>query len=195
MKRTKERIYPTQIEITQSLDMLRHLDHIQRYQIIKRYCFGKVLDAACGVGYGSWLLSNNPYIKKIIGIDISNETIEYANINFKNDKTEFVCKSLSEFDEHADTLVSIETIEHIKDKQVYLDFVNRVDPKILIISFPNKESTHFNEFHFHDYSLQDVVKMFSNYLLATKIISNDVTIVVFAKIDNTIPTKIFSDVI
>lgn len=189
--KTKERIYPTIQDIENTLVDMRLIDHIRRYQLIKRYCYGHVVDAACGVGYGSHLLSNNPDIEMVTGIDISEEAIDYAINEFSNNKVEFINQSIDTVDIKCDTFVSIETIEHIKDLDSYVETINRCSPSVFIVSFPDKKSTHFNEFHVHDLKRQNIIDMFSRYVAVREIEENDVVIIVLVRIDKKIPSHIF----
>lgn len=188
---TKERIHVSKEYIDDVLTVLRSIDHVRRYQLIKRYCYGRVLDAACGIGYGSYLLSNNPDITEIIGVDISEVAIMQAKDQFNNPKIKFIQRPIDEINEPCDTMVSLETIEHIKDVDVFVKAVERCNPNILIVSFPDKKSTHFNEFHFHDFKKQDLINLFGGYALVREIFDNDVFVLVFVRVASTIPTHIF----
>lgn len=188
---TKERIYPTKEELLCAHDAIRLSDHIKRYQSIKRYCYGTVVDAACGVGYGSYLLSDNPDIEKIVGIDISQDAIDHARREFTTGKTSFVTCAIDKLDISCDTLVSIETIEHVEDLGRYAEAVGRCAPSILIVSFPEKKSTHFNEYHCHDLKRQDVVDLFPRYCLVRELNANDVSTLVFVSLNGKVPSHIF----
>ena len=65
-------------QVATALEDIRK-DHRERYAwAIARMGSPKlVLDAGCGVGYGSNMLSEQA--ENVIGIDISPESIEYAN--------------------------------------------------------------------------------------------------------------------
>lgn len=188
---TKERIYVGKEYIDDVLTVVRSIDHVRRYQLIKRFCYGKVLDAACGVGYGSYLLSNNPDISEVIGLDISSDAISQAKQEFISPKIRFLQKSITDLDEPCDTFVSLETLEHIQEVDVFVKAVARCQPNILIVSFPDKKSTHFNEFHFHDFKKQDLINLFGGYALVREIFENDVFVLVFVMVASTIPTHIF----
>lgn len=190
--KTKERIYPTKAEIEECLTSIRLVDHIRRYQLIKRYCFGKVVDIACGVGYGSYLLSNNPDITQIIAVDRSDDALNHASENFTSPKISFVKSEINDFACECDTLVSIETIEHIKNVEIYKSMVERCKPSIFIVSFPDKKSTHFNEYHFHDFKEGDLKRIFNGYICAKTIEENDVKLLVFTKLNDNIEKHIFA---
>ena len=69
-----ERIIPEEIGKS-SLD---YIEHIARYDFAKRYIkkHMRILDAACGCGYGADALANLNC--SVLGIDISDEAINYA---------------------------------------------------------------------------------------------------------------------
>jgi len=191
MKPTKERIAVGLDTLETELNVMRHFDHIRRYQLIKRYCYGKVVDAACGVGYGSHLLSDNPDITGIIGVDNCDEAIGMANAEYADDKVTFVKHDVTDLSIACDTFVSIETMEHIGNLDAFADSIRRCTPNIVIVSFPDKASTHFNEFHVHDLKKQDVVDLLDGFCCVREIEENDVKILVFVKLGDGIPAHIF----
>ena len=64
------------------------LEHLHRYAIVKDLVVGKkVLDIACGEGYGSNILAI--YASSVIGIDISTETVKHAANKYKRSNLRF----------------------------------------------------------------------------------------------------------
>ncbi|MBQ5666857.1 MAG: class I SAM-dependent methyltransferase, partial [Oscillospiraceae bacterium] len=63
---------------------------LERYMYARQFVYGDVLDIACGVGYGSYLMSKNPDVKSITGYDRSEKAIDQAKNNFCTEKTMFV---------------------------------------------------------------------------------------------------------
>lgn len=137
-------------------------EHEDRYNSIIKLIDNKVvLDAACGSGYGSFEISK--YAKSITGIDISNDSIEYAKNNYKAENLNFNVASVTEMpfeNHHFDVVVSFETIEHITEKQqlLFLEQIKRVLKKdgILVISTPDKlnysdKKNYKNEFHIKEF--------------------------------------------
>ena len=61
-------------------------------------------------------------------------------------------------------LFSVETIEHLKDTSILPNFVERNCINQIILTYPSKKTTHYNPFHFHDFKLQDVLNLFSNFI-------------------------------
>lgn len=137
--------------------------HIARYQIAKQWVEGKrVLDIACGEGYGSWMLKQWG-ARSITAIDISPEAIFNAQKNFSADGIEFVCgnaQALS-LDANFELIISLETIEHIANPHAYLLELKRLlaPNGMIIISCPNDHwywpSSESNPYHHKKYTLQD----------------------------------------
>jgi len=119
-------------------------EHILRYFFACQYTKNKiVLDAGCGAGYGSYLISKYGQSKLVEAIDISKETIKYAksqysepNINFHTDNI-LVLKTIK--DKTIDVVTNFEVIEHIKEQDIFLKQIKRVlkNDGVLIISTPN----------------------------------------------------------
>jgi len=190
-----ERIYPKRSEIENILVKKRLENHVERYQLVKRYCFGHVLDIACGVGYGSYLLQNNPDIESVTGVDINSESIDFANENYRSKKVSFEIGNILNYKTEHDVLISLETIEHIDSLEIFNRMVERVDPALCIVSFPNKKSTHFNKYHKHDLTIQQVVSTLNRFVLVKRIYQHDVTILVMSKKDQRMPNDLFSEII
>ena len=56
-------------------------EHRQRYEFAAEYCVNAhVLDAACGVGYGSDLLHRKGAFN-VLGVDLSSEAIQYWTLD------------------------------------------------------------------------------------------------------------------
>jgi ubiquinone/menaquinone biosynthesis C-methylase UbiE len=132
-------------------------EHWHRYHAIQHLVAGKrVLDVACGEGYGSALLSR--LASAVSGVDISNEAVTHATAEYLTQKNlkfiEASCTQLPFADHSFDVVVSFETIEHITEHDSFLDEIKRVltTDGLLIISSPNKaeysDARNFqNEFH------------------------------------------------
>jgi ubiquinone/menaquinone biosynthesis C-methylase UbiE len=155
-------------------------EHWHRYHAIQHLVANKrVLDVACGEGYGSALLSR--VASAVSGVDISNEAITHATAAYSTQKTaqknlkfyEASCTQLPFADHSFDIVVSFETIEHITEHDAFLDEIKRVltADGLLIISSPNKaeysDARNFkNEFHvkelYRDELATLIAKRFAN---------------------------------
>ena len=89
--------------------------HLTRYNFANLFIKNnaEVLDAACGVGYGTSILSQKA--KSIIGIDYSKAAIKFAKQNYKNKKIKFIESNILKYkpNKKFDAIVSLETLEHI----------------------------------------------------------------------------------
>ena len=138
----------------------------------KRYIFSlqfiknkSVLDCACGVGWGSYLMSA-ANAKDVLGIDISDSAIYAAkrfyshnNVNYRNiDLKDF--KSENKFD----VVTCFETIEHVSEP---IDFLKNIydllaDNGTVLLSTPNAEcfkaqgETPKNPYHIEEYSIKQL---------------------------------------
>lgn len=177
-----ERIYITKEELDEYERKMRVQKHLDRYFLIRQFCYGTVVDCASGVGYGSYIIQTNQDVKKVYGLDISDTAVAHAKREFTTHKTVFEAIDMDDFCEPADVLVSIETIEHLDDPRQIARLAERTQAKDLIVSFPTKKSTHFNPYHIYDLYTDDLKKIFSNYRhINTISIGQEVDIVFFTR--------------
>jgi hypothetical protein len=124
-------------------------DHIARYEfartLIKKP--SRVLDVACGVGYGSWLLAQDGHT--VIGADISPEAIDFAKKHWSCKGTNFVVADLTvDAFKGAEVAVCFETIEHLENPAPFLRGLrNAAD--LLIASVPNETVFPYENYKFH----------------------------------------------
>ncbi len=133
-------------------------DHQQRYEFaINRINDDMVIaDMACGVGYGTWLMSKKA--KFVTGVDISDDALGHAKSNFTEINNKFIHGDEYNFDNVFDMVISFETIEHMdeKDGDIFLQKIRRSlkSNGWLIMSTPiNKTDKKHNvtEFHLREY--------------------------------------------
>lgn len=123
-------------------------DHIDRYLFAAENVAGKrVLDVACGSGFGSDILLKAG-AEQVDGVDVSSEAVKYATETYGQEKINFHCQSADDLpfsDDTFDVIVSFETIEHLEDevRKKYLTEIVRVlaPDGIVLISTPNKQIT------------------------------------------------------
>jgi SAM-dependent methyltransferase len=136
--------------------------HLERYVFAARYCREKrVLDAGCGVGYGSGYLGG--IASSVTGVDIDGDAVEYASGRYGSERVEFRRMDVAdlEFEDAAfDVVVSFETIEHLPDRETYLREVARVlrPDGAYVVSTPQApRTTHSpaNPFHHVEYDRGD----------------------------------------
>lgn len=119
--------------------------HLSRYAFAAPLCAGvDVLDAACGVGYGSAHLAE--VARHVVGVDIDRESIEYARERYglANVRFEVMDLHLLELpDASFDCVCSFETIEHVEVPERALAELARVlrSRGVLVISTPKARTT------------------------------------------------------
>lgn len=90
--------------------------HLKRYDFALPLCAGKeVLDAACGVGYGSAFLAATA--ARVVGVDVDEESVGYARRRYGGPSVEFHvmdAEALAFPDASFDVVCSFETIEHVR---------------------------------------------------------------------------------
>lgn len=140
--------------------------HLKRYLFAAPYCAGKdVLDAACGVGYGSAELAR--VARRVVGVDVDESAIAYARSRYGGKNVEFRTMDVSSlrFDDAAfDVVVSFETIEHLAGVDAFLREVQRVlrPSGTFVVSTPNApRTTHApdNPHHLVEYSREDFARL------------------------------------
>lgn len=127
-----------------------YANHIQRYMFAREHLYQigatRVLDAACGVGYGARFLADGG-IPKLVAIDRDATALEIAQREFSDPAIDFVqddCHSLANAKLLGpfDAIVSFETIEHLPRPHDFLSacasLLRHGAP--LIISTPNAQA-------------------------------------------------------
>jgi len=136
-------------------------EHVHRYAFARRFAVGRrVLDAACGEGYGSALLAH--VAGHVTGVDLDVATIEHARSKYALPNLRFSASSVTALPleaESVDLVVSFETIEHLPadDQPAMLaEFARVLAPDgLLLISSPNRPEyserrDYRNPFHLHE---------------------------------------------
>jgi ubiquinone/menaquinone biosynthesis C-methylase UbiE len=144
---------------------VRH-QHTTRYEWVTQFVGGKkVLDVACGTGYGAVLLAKAG-AEKVDGFDCSKEAVDHASSRYSHPVLSFSvadAEHLPVSDAEYDVYVSFETVEHIQDDRAFLAEAARVlrPEGLFIVSTPNRDlldpgtsidQRPFNQFHVREYT-------------------------------------------
>ena len=141
MKKDERQVSPT-------IDGIRK-DHVARYTWASEQLkeFKDVLDAACGVGYGSNIMAKSGLI--VSGMDIDSEAIDYARKHYKHPRATFSKQDVTKLEITArNAVVAFECIEHIADPRPLLKSAAKIAP-VLLASVPNEDVFHWNNFKYH----------------------------------------------
>jgi|GEM_PF-714412 len=133
-----------------------YYEHLHRYIIAGNSCAGKrVLDLACGEGYGAALLARRAFT--VVGVDIDSHSITHARRRYYRTNLRFVTAPATAIplaDASIDVITSFETIEHLAEQELMLAEFHRVlaPGGLLFISSPNKlvysdKTNYQNPFH------------------------------------------------
>jgi len=144
-------------------------EHWHRYVFARAFAQGRrVLDAACGEGYGSALLAASA--DSVLGVDIAESAVaharqrygQHANLRFEQGD----CTALSCGDAQFDLIVSFETLEHVAAQQELIaGFARALAPGgLLVVSSPDKrtysEKSGFrNEFHVRELYRDELLEL------------------------------------
>jgi SAM-dependent methyltransferase len=134
LENTGERMMP------ESSDRDTFWEHVHRYAFACRFVTGKrVLDVACGEGYGAAALQRAG-AAQVIGVDVSDAACTHASEKYGIDARVGSAEQIPLPDSSVDVVVSFETIEHVPAPGRFLDECARVlaPGGRLIISTPNK---------------------------------------------------------
>ena len=148
------------------------IEHLHRYALAKEFVQGKkVLDIACGEGYGSHLLAETA--EMVQGVDIDESVIAKAKNKYSRNNLGFVAGSVEKIPFEAasfDVVVSFETLEHISAHDKMLAEIRRVLKAggILLISTPDKKTYsdkpgYSNPYHQKELSEAEFKNLLKNY--------------------------------
>lgn len=174
MEWTGERIIPRLMKPTNGM----LLEHIARYYFSTPYIKGRVLDIACGTGYGCHMVAKDRKreVTEIVGVDVDQETVSYANVEYNHQKVTYVQgdaldPSLPERLGQFDTILSFETIEHVQDDLLFMDNLYRMlkPGGTLVVSSPfgrGRGMLTSEPFHVHQLTPEEFEELFTRFEFA-----------------------------
>jgi len=152
-----------------------YANHICRYRFAVSQLAGRnvhqILDAACGVGYGSKYLSEQFTQARITAIDRSDDALKLAGNSFAAPSVIYQkddCLTFEEAAKHGpyDAVVSFETLEHLPDPARFLKncYTSLRSNGVLVISTPNQlvssPGNQLNwEFHEKEYAPEEYLAL------------------------------------
>ena len=112
--------------------------HLVVYEWIAARAHGRrVVDLACGEGYGSAVLGGTA--ASVVGVDANPEAFEHARLKYTGPNVSFERTMIELWDGDADCVVFLQTIEHVQDADAVLDRIRTlIGPGgVAYISTPN----------------------------------------------------------
>ena len=110
--------------------------HLVVYEWIAARAHGRrVVDLACGEGYGSAVLASTAV--SVVGVDANPEAFEHARLKYPG--VRFERNMIELWTGNVDCVVFLQTIEHVQDPDAVLDHIRElVGPKgVAYVSTPN----------------------------------------------------------
>ena len=133
--------------------------HLVVYEWIAARVGGlRVLDMACGEGYGSNVLAAKA--GSVVGVDANPEAHEHARLRYRRPNLRFERDLVEAFSEPCDAVVFLQTIEHVEDPGAILEhFKSQLEgpgtayvstPNLLTLAPPGAEKSD-NPWHLREY--------------------------------------------
>jgi len=166
---TLERLVPDELTSDEVSRATLEL-HLERYRFAAQHCRpGRLLDIACGVGYGSRLLGDLRDDLTVLGVDVSGDAVRYASEHYGDSRVSFQQADAMAFqsDQRFDTIVSLETIEHLPDPAGFVDNILRLlrPGGMFVASVPTTPSVDANPHHLHDFTRAKLDRLVAQHRL------------------------------
>jgi SAM-dependent methyltransferase len=137
--------------------------HLVVYQWIGARTIGeRVVDMACGEGYGSEVLSRGA--AAVVGVDANPEAHEHARLRYVRQNLRFERDLVESFSEECDAVVFLQTIEHVQNPGEILEHFKAMlapggvvyvtTPNLLTLAPPGAEKSE-NPWHVKEYRAEE----------------------------------------
>jgi SAM-dependent methyltransferase len=149
--------------------------HLVVYEWIRRQVGGqRVIDMACGEGYGSDVLSRSA--ASVVGVDANPDAHEHATARYTRPGLRFERNMIQLFAEAADAVVFLQTIEHVQDPDELLEHFKRISevayistPNVLTLAPPAADRSG-NPWHVHEYRAQEFRELLERHFAHVEIL-------------------------
>jgi SAM-dependent methyltransferase len=137
--------------------------HLAVYEWIGARVLGqRVIDMACGEGYGSEVLSRSA--ASVVGVDANPEAHEHARLRYVRQNLRFERDLVESFSEPCDAVVFLQTIEHVQNPGEIVEHFKSMlapggavyvtTPNVLTLAPAGAERSD-NPWHVHEYRAQE----------------------------------------
>jgi SAM-dependent methyltransferase len=134
--------------------------HLVVYEWIAERCAGlKVVDMACGEGYGAEVLARRA--REVTGVDANPDAFEHARLKYTRPGVRFVRNMIELHSEPCDAVVFLQTIEHVPDPEGVLRHFKEMagtvyvsTPNLLTLAPPGADKSG-NPWHLREYRVAE----------------------------------------
>ena len=147
--------------------------HLVVYEWIAARLAGlRVIDMACGEGYGAGVLARSA--ESVVGVDANPQAHEHARLRYRRPNLRFERELVDTFSEPADAVVFLQTVEHMTDPGATLEHFRTLvagaragdgggtvfvsTPNVLTLA-PKGASRSGNPWHVHEYRAQEFERL------------------------------------
>ena len=145
--------------------------HLVVYEWIAARAGGlRVVDMACGEGYGSDVLAREA--AAVVGVDANPEAHEHARLRYVRPNLRFERDLVESFAEPCDAVVFLQTIEHVQDPGAILEHFKSMlgdagtafvsTPNLLTLAPPGAEKSD-NPWHVHEYRAEEFRRLCADH--------------------------------
>ncbi len=167
--------------LVSNLDQFKKPAALERYRWAARTLHNlrlrRVIDAACGCGYGTRMLIDQGGANYAVGIDLDETAIEVARTYWTGCGVEFKQEDIREVDFGLgfDAVISIETIEHVKEPETFLEKFHDWAP-VLIATVPHEAVVPFDpevyRFHHRHYTADEFYDLLRGFYQSVDLASS-----------------------
>jgi 2-polyprenyl-3-methyl-5-hydroxy-6-metoxy-1,4-benzoquinol methylase len=134
--------------------------HLVVYEWIAERCAGlRVVDMACGEGYGTEVLARRA--RDVTGVDANPDAFEHARLKYTRPGVRFVRNMIELYSEPCDAVVFLQTIEHVPDPEGVLRHFKEMagtvyvsTPNLLTLAPPGADKSG-NPWHLREYRVAE----------------------------------------
>lgn len=136
--------------------------HLYRYRLAADWLQEgeRVLDVACGIGYGAQLIAEAVQVD-YLGIDRVIPSATFAPFGRFIGGVDL---DTWQPDQAWDVTISFETLEHVQHPDRLAQHLKAAE-RLIILSTPTRPTKHLNPYHLHDFTVDQVLQMFDDWNL------------------------------
>jgi SAM-dependent methyltransferase len=166
-----ERLVPDALDGNDATGRATLALHLDRYAFAAEQAVGgRLLDIACGVGYGTRLLYDRVAgAESALGVDLSEEAVAYARERYGTPQVAYRVGDALGFEDPIgfDTIVCLETLEHVGDPGALIARLAALlrPGGVLVASVPTTPSVDLNPHHRCDFSERSFRRLLADHHL------------------------------